>query len=94
VRCERASAYLREKGPGFEDVFQLQGGCSTRRQAWSDKASSPQHVGDADRLKSLVEMIPVKHTHVARGPALFTGGIQRYLEAFSDGGFFVGKNFV
>lgn len=25
VRCERASAYLREKGPGFDDVFQLSG---------------------------------------------------------------------
>ncbi len=26
VRCERASAYLREKGEGFEKVFQLSGG--------------------------------------------------------------------
>ena len=25
VRCERASAYLREKGPDFENVIQLQG---------------------------------------------------------------------
>ncbi|GMH44089.1 hypothetical protein BSKO_12023 [Bryopsis sp. KO-2023] len=46
VRCERASAYLRDKGPGFDDVGQLK------------------------------------------------GGIQRYLEAFPDGGFFDGKNFV
>ena len=26
VRCERASAYLREKGPAFDDVAQLAGG--------------------------------------------------------------------
>lgn len=26
VRCERASAYLKEKGEGFGDVYQLQGG--------------------------------------------------------------------
>lgn len=26
VRCERASAYLRSKGQGFQDVMQLQGG--------------------------------------------------------------------
>ena len=26
VRCERASAYLRAKGPAFQDVVQLQGG--------------------------------------------------------------------
>lgn len=26
VRCERASAYLRAKGEGFEDVYQLRGG--------------------------------------------------------------------
>ncbi|EFJ49333.1 hypothetical protein VOLCADRAFT_120801 [Volvox carteri f. nagariensis] len=45
VRCERASAYLREKGPEFSRVFQL------------------------------------------------SGGIQRYLERFPDGGFFRGKNF-
>ena len=25
VRCERASAYLKEKGEGFEEVFQLKG---------------------------------------------------------------------
>ena len=25
VRCERASAYLRAKGPAFRDVYQLQG---------------------------------------------------------------------
>ncbi|BDA43290.1 probable thiosulfate sulfurtransferase/rhodanese-like domain-containing protein at N-terminal half [Coccomyxa sp. Obi] len=46
VRCERASAYLRSKGPAFQDVVQL------------------------------------------------SGGIQRYMEAFPDGGFFAGKNFV
>eukprot|EP00250_Pteridium_aquilinum_P005490 c15574_g1_i1 orf=75-2147(+) len=46
VRCEMASAYLRNKGKGFQNVFQL------------------------------------------------SGGIQRYLEAFPDGGFFKGKNFV
>lgn len=46
VRCERASAYLRVKGPGFRNVYQL------------------------------------------------SGGIQRYLEAFPDGGLFEGKNFV
>ncbi|GLC50616.1 hypothetical protein PLESTB_000399800 [Pleodorina starrii] len=46
VRCERASAYLREKGPDFSRVFQL------------------------------------------------SGGIQRYLERFPDGGFFRGKNFL
>ena len=28
VRCERASAYLRSKGPAFQDVFQLQGALS------------------------------------------------------------------
>ena len=27
VRCERASAYLREKGAGFENVLQLSGAC-------------------------------------------------------------------
>ena len=26
VRCERASAYLRSKGPAFQDVVQLHGG--------------------------------------------------------------------
>jgi len=26
VRCERASAYLREKGTEYSDVFQLEGG--------------------------------------------------------------------
>ncbi|GAQ88930.1 hypothetical protein KFL_004700120 [Klebsormidium nitens] len=46
VRCERASAYLRVKGPGFRNVYQL------------------------------------------------SGGIQRYLEAFPEGGLFAGKNFV
>eukprot|EP00877_Chromochloris_zofingiensis_P013686 jgi/Chrzof1/8571/Cz03g15310.t1 len=46
VRCERASAYLREKGPAFANVYQLK------------------------------------------------GGIQHYLEAFPDGGYFKGKNFV
>ncbi|KAJ7563540.1 hypothetical protein O6H91_03G114500 [Diphasiastrum complanatum] len=46
VRCEMASAYIRSKGEGFEDVFQL------------------------------------------------SGGIQRYLETYPDGGFFKGKNFV
>ncbi|KAI5068241.1 hypothetical protein GOP47_0016586 [Adiantum capillus-veneris] len=46
VRCEMASAYLKKKGEGFQNVFQL------------------------------------------------SGGIQRYLEAFPDGGFFKGKNFV
>ncbi|CAI5516955.1 unnamed protein product, partial [Closterium sp. Naga37s-1] len=46
VRCESATAYLRSKGPGFQDVVQL------------------------------------------------SGGIVRYLEAFPDGGFFQGKNFV
>lgn len=46
IRCEMASAYLRDKGKGFQDVLQL------------------------------------------------SGGIQRYLEAFPDGGFFKGKNFV
>lgn len=46
VRCEMASAYLKKKGKGFENVYQL------------------------------------------------TGGIQRYLEAFPDGGYFKGKNFV
>ncbi|GIL76485.1 hypothetical protein Vretifemale_6158 [Volvox reticuliferus] len=46
VRCERASAYLREKGPEFSRVFQL------------------------------------------------SGGIQRYLERFPDGGYFRGKNFL
>lgn len=29
VRCERASAYLRGKGPAFQDVVQLQGGRSS-----------------------------------------------------------------
>ncbi|GAX74875.1 hypothetical protein CEUSTIGMA_g2321.t1 [Chlamydomonas eustigma] len=46
VRCERASAYLKEKGAGFQDVYQLE------------------------------------------------GGIQRYLEAYGERGFFKGKNFV
>ncbi|KAL0387329.1 UNVERIFIED_CONTAM: Rhodanese-like domain-containing protein 6 [Sesamum radiatum] len=46
IRCEMASAYIRSKGAGFENVFQLY------------------------------------------------GGIQRYMEQFSDGGFFKGKNFV
>ena len=46
VRCERASSYLRSKGPAFHNCFQLE------------------------------------------------GGIQRYLEAFPDGGYFKGKNFV
>eukprot|EP00850_Spirogloea_muscicola_P003766 SM000015S01266 [mRNA] locus=s15:899694:903077:+ [translate_table: standard] len=46
VRCERASAYVRRKGDGFQDVLQL------------------------------------------------SGGIHRYLEAYADGGYFSGKNFV
>ncbi|GLI64783.1 hypothetical protein VaNZ11_008187 [Volvox africanus] len=46
VRCERASAYLQEKGPEFNRVFQL------------------------------------------------SGGIQRYLERFPEGGYFRGKNFL
>ncbi|KAH9312448.1 hypothetical protein KI387_027483 [Taxus chinensis] len=46
VRCEMASAYIRMKGSGYENVYQL------------------------------------------------SGGIQRYLEAYPDGGFFKGKNFV
>ena len=46
IRCEKASAFLRSKGEGFEDVVQLK------------------------------------------------GGIHRYLEAFEDGGYFGGKNFV
>ncbi|KAK3286321.1 hypothetical protein CYMTET_6113 [Cymbomonas tetramitiformis] len=46
VRCERASAYLRSKGEGFDDVVQL------------------------------------------------FGGIQRYMECYPEGGFFLGKNFV
>ncbi|KIZ00894.1 hypothetical protein MNEG_7068 [Monoraphidium neglectum] len=46
VRCERASAYLREKGPAFAEVYQL------------------------------------------------SGGVQRYLEEFPDGGLFAGKLFV
>ncbi|CAN6469677.1 unnamed protein product [Victoria cruziana] len=46
IRCEMASAYLKMKGSGFENVYQL------------------------------------------------SGGIQRYLEQFPDGGFFKGKNFV
>ena len=27
VRCERASAYVRQKGPAFQDVLQLRGVC-------------------------------------------------------------------
>lgn len=46
VRCEMASAYIRMKGLGYENVYQL------------------------------------------------SGGVQRYLEAYPDGGFFKGKNFV
>ena len=46
VRCERASAYLKSKGPAFQECYQLR------------------------------------------------GGIQRYLEAYPDGGLFRGKNFV
>jgi predicted sulfurtransferase len=46
VRCERASAYIRAKGPDFQDVVQLE------------------------------------------------GGIVRYLEAFGEQGYFVGRNFV
>lgn len=46
IRCEMASAYVRSKGAGYENVYQL------------------------------------------------SGGIQRYLEQFLDGGFFKGKNFV
>lgn len=46
IRCEMASAYIRSKGLGFENVFQL------------------------------------------------SGGIQRYMEQYPDGGFFKGKNFV
>eukprot|EP01018_Ginkgo_biloba_P025676 Gb_11083 [translate_table: standard] len=46
VRCEMASAYIRMKGSGYENVYQL------------------------------------------------SGGIQRYLEAYPNGGFFKGKNFV
>lgn len=46
VRCEMASAYIRMKGSGYENVYQL------------------------------------------------SGGVQRYLEAYPDGGFFKGKNFV
>jgi rhodanese-related sulfurtransferase len=33
VRCERASAYLREKGAGFERVFQLAGGVQRYMEA-------------------------------------------------------------
>ncbi|CAD7701467.1 unnamed protein product [Ostreobium quekettii] len=46
VRCERASAFLRERGAAFRDVVQLE------------------------------------------------GGIWRYMDAYPDGGFFKGKNFV
>lgn len=31
VRCERASAYLREKGNGFENVMQLSGALTASR---------------------------------------------------------------
>ena len=46
MRCERATALLRERGPAFADVAQLR------------------------------------------------GGVQRYLEAFADGGLFAGRLFV
>jgi predicted sulfurtransferase len=35
VRCERASAYVREKGDGFSDVFQLDGGIQRYMEAFA-----------------------------------------------------------
>ena len=40
VRCERASAYLRAKGPAFSDVLQLQGAQSAIRPLASDSIAS------------------------------------------------------
>lgn len=36
VRCERASAYLREKGPAFSDVYQLAGGIQRYLEEFPD----------------------------------------------------------
>ena len=50
VRCERASAYLRSRGPDFQDVFQLHGRCLTapeqlERQRCRLLPSRAQHTG-------------------------------------------------
>ncbi|KAK9843948.1 hypothetical protein WJX81_000209 [Elliptochloris bilobata] len=60
VRCERASAYLRDKGPAFADVLQLQGGIQRYMEAFpgsdslfrgslfvfDDRVSVPRRAGE------------------------------------------------
>ena len=56
VRCESASAYLRSKGPGFSNVFQVRGKKPCRAGAL--KASSfTLHVSHRHEIKSVMSSV-------------------------------------
>lgn len=64
VRCERASAYLREKGPEFQEVYQLHGGwglhmasAKVRRRANSNPSACLLHLASPEQLLCPVGMI-------------------------------------
>lgn len=81
IRCEMASAYVKSKGFGFENVFQV----------LSCKREFCFYVFQL--LGALMIIIMITVLYYFASLQLF-GGIQRYLEQFPDGGYFKGKNFV
>ncbi len=87
VRCERASAYVREMGPQFQDVYQLHGApsCIAPRCPTS-LCHRRRHTSFAPIAHS-IQVVPA----LCRTGTPSAGGIQRYLEAFPDGGLFRGK---
>lgn len=84
-----ASAYIRSKGSGFENVFQV---LLLSRSYFL----SPLVVN----FNSTIETSPKDNIMSAYAQSVIIGsfqlfgGIQRYMEQFPDGGFFKGKNFV
>lgn len=92
VRCERASSYLRGKGLPYNNVEHLQGVFSSKLALISSlycSTSRRAHLPDpAVVVVNLSRTCPHACTHIS------AGGIERYLEAFPDGGAFKGKNFV
>jgi hypothetical protein len=75
-----ASAYLRSKGEGFENVFQVN--CI--------------HSLDFLLISNCghVSLVCIFNDSLLLWLFQLYGGIQRYLEQFPDGGYFDGKNFV
>lgn len=91
VRCERASAYLRSKGQGFQDVLQLQGGIQ-RYVLWF----LPDAVAwcSVNQAAPLSEPTSPSATHISKPELQMCPRFVRYLDEFPDGGHFRGKNFV